>query len=139
MAKAMRAGGPWAWRGIAPARCSSPTMSATRSGGWRPPTTRSAACLSVAPRLGQARADDAVDDVLRALLLPFEEALLPRMEGVRVLMLNARASPALPPAARGWRLQQDFRPHADALSRDGFESTPELPAGEFDIVLLPAP
>jgi len=89
--------------------------------------------------VAQARADDAVDDVLRTLLLPFEEALLPRMEGVRVLMLNARASPALPQAARDWRLQQDFRPHVDALAREGLGSTPELPAGEFDTVLLPAP
>jgi len=89
--------------------------------------------------VAQPRADDAVADVLRTLLLPFEEQLLPRLGGSRVLMLNARASPALPAAARGWRLQQDFRPHADALAHDGFESAPELPAGEFDVVLLPAP
>ena len=83
--------------------------------------------------------DEDVDDVLRTLLLPFEEALLPRLEGARVLVLNARASPLLPAEAKAWRLQQDFRPHADALARAGFESTPELPNGEFDAVLLLAP
>jgi 16S rRNA (guanine1207-N2)-methyltransferase len=90
-------------------------------------------------RVPEAIPDDDVADVLRTLLLPFEDALLPRMEGTRVLMINARASPALPAQARDWRLQQDFRPHADALARAGFESTPELPNGEFDAVLLPAP
>ena len=83
--------------------------------------------------------DDDLDDVLRTLLLPFEEVLLPRLEGARVLMLNARASPVLPAEARNWRLQQGFRPHADALARAGLESAPELPSGEFDAVLLPAP
>jgi 16S rRNA (guanine1207-N2)-methyltransferase len=86
-----------------------------------------------------ARQDAGVDDVLRTLLLPFEQALLPRLEGARVLMLNAQASPALPDAAKEWRLQQDFRPAVDALEREGFAATPELPAGEFDVVLLPAP
>jgi 16S rRNA (guanine1207-N2)-methyltransferase len=90
-------------------------------------------------RVAEATPDDDAADVLRTLLLPFEEALVPRMEGMRVLMLNARASPALPAQAHAWRLQQDFRPHADALARAGFESTPELPSGEFDAVLLPAP
>ena len=85
------------------------------------------------------RTDAGVDDVLRTLLLPFEEALLPRLEGVRVLMLNAQASPVLPAQARDWRLQQDFRPFVDALADAGLEATPELPAGEFDVVLVPAP
>jgi 16S rRNA (guanine1207-N2)-methyltransferase len=83
--------------------------------------------------------DPDFDAVLRTLLLPFEQELVPRLEGARVLMLNARASSALPPAASEWRLQQDFRPHADALARMGLASTPEFPAGEFDIVLVPAP
>jgi 16S rRNA (guanine1207-N2)-methyltransferase len=83
--------------------------------------------------------DQDVDDLLRTLLLPFEEQLLPLIEGTRVLMLNARASPVLPAAAKAWRLHQDFRPWADALARAGLESTPELPAGEFDAVLLPMP
>ena len=77
--------------------------------------------------------------MLRTLLLPFEQELLPRLEDARVLMLNARASPVLPAAAREWRLQQDFRPYADALAAMKLASTPELPAGEFDVVLLPAP
>lgn len=89
--------------------------------------------------MAQARTDAGVDDVLRTLLLPFEEALLPRLEGVRVLMLNAQASAVLPAQARDWRLQQDFRPFVDALARAGLEAAPELPAGEFDVVLLPAP
>jgi 16S rRNA (guanine1207-N2)-methyltransferase len=83
--------------------------------------------------------DAGVDDVLRTLLLPFEQALLPRLEGVRVLMLNAQASPVLPAQARDWRLQQDFRPVVDALAQAGLEAAPELPAGEFDVALLPAP
>jgi 16S rRNA (guanine1207-N2)-methyltransferase len=83
--------------------------------------------------------DPDAEDVLRTLLLPFEQSLLPRLEGARVLFLNARALPSLPAAAKAWRLQQDFRPHADALAGAGFESTPELPAGEFDVVLLLAP
>ncbi|MEO8160418.1 MAG: class I SAM-dependent methyltransferase [Arenimonas sp.] len=83
--------------------------------------------------------DPDIDAVLRTLLLPFEQELLPRLDGVRVLMLNARASTVLPAAADQWRLQQDFRPHADALARMGLASTPELPTGEFDVVLLPAP
>jgi 16S rRNA (guanine1207-N2)-methyltransferase len=83
--------------------------------------------------------DPDIDDVLRTLLMPFEQDLLPRLEDSRVLMLNARASPVLPSAARHWRLQQDFRPHADALTAMHFASTPELPADEFDLVLLPAP
>jgi 16S rRNA (guanine1207-N2)-methyltransferase len=83
--------------------------------------------------------DDDIEDVMRTLLLPFEEQLLPRIEGRRVLMLNARAAAALPEAARSWRLQQDFRPWSDALARAGFDSTPELPGGEFDAVLLPMP
>jgi len=89
--------------------------------------------------VGESDTDDDVDDVLRTLLLPFEEALLPRLQGTRVLMLNARASALLPADAKGWRLQQGFRPHADALARAGFDSTPELPSGEFDAVLLLAP
>jgi 16S rRNA (guanine1207-N2)-methyltransferase len=89
--------------------------------------------------MAQPRNDAGVDDVLRTLLLPFEQELLPRMEGARVLLLNAQASPALPAEARGWRLQQDFRPRVDALAREGLEAAPELPAGEFDYVLLPAP
>ena len=89
--------------------------------------------------MAQPRNDEGVDDVLRTLLLPFEEALLPRIDGVRVLMLNARASAVLPPEARGWRLQQDFRPFVDALAREKLEAAPELPAGEFDVVMLPAP
>jgi 16S rRNA (guanine1207-N2)-methyltransferase len=91
------------------------------------------------PPVPPARNEDDVADLLRTLLLPFEEALLPRMEGTRVMMLNARAASSLPPAARGWRLQQDFRPWADALAAAGFESTPELPAGEFDFALLLSP
>ena len=87
---------------------------------------------------GEANDGD-VEDLLRTLLLPFEQQLLPRIEGRRVLMLNARASAVLPEAAHGWRLQQDFRPWADALADAGFESSPELPAGEFDAVLLPMP
>lgn len=83
--------------------------------------------------------DPDIDDLLRTLFLPFEQELMPRLEGARVLMLNARAAPALPAAAGAWRLQQDFRPHADALARIGLASTPELPAGEFDAVLLPMP
>jgi 16S rRNA (guanine1207-N2)-methyltransferase len=83
--------------------------------------------------------DPDADDVLRTLLLPFEQALLPRMEGTRVLLMGARALPSLPEAAKAWRLQQDFRPHADALAAAGFESSIELPGGEFDVVLLPAP
>ena len=82
---------------------------------------------------------DEDDDVLRTLMLPFAEDLLPRLEGARVLMLNARASAALPAEARGWRLQQDFRPRVDALAAEGLEATPELPSGEFDFVFLPAP
>ena len=89
--------------------------------------------------MARSRSADDVADVLRTLLLPFEQALLPRIEGARVLMLNARASPVLPAEARAWRLQQDFRPWADALARAGLESTPDLPHGEFDYVLLPAP
>jgi 16S rRNA (guanine1207-N2)-methyltransferase len=79
------------------------------------------------------------DDVLRTLLLPFEQELLPRLEGARVLVLNARASAAWPHEARGWRMQQDFRPRFDALEREGREVAPEIPSGEFDFVLLPAP
>lgn len=89
--------------------------------------------------MAQVRTDAGVDDVLRTLLLPFEEALLPRFEGVRVLMLNAQASAVLPAQARDWRLQQDFRPFVEALARAGLDAAPELPAGEFDVVLLPAP
>jgi len=85
------------------------------------------------------RQDAGVDDVLRTLMLPFEQALLPRLDGARVLMLNAQASKALPPEARGWRLQQEFRPVVDALASAGLEAAPELPAGEFDVALLPAP
>ncbi len=86
-----------------------------------------------------ARTDEDLDDLLRTLLLPFDEALLPRLEGASVLMLNARASSLLPVFARGWRLQQEFRPWADALAQSGLSSTPEVPAGEFEIVLLLAP
>ena len=87
----------------------------------------------------QARDDEDSDDVLRTLLLPFAQELLPRMDGARVLMLNARASLVLPAESRGWRLQQDFRPQVDALAHAGLAATPELPAGEFDYVLVPAP
>lgn len=83
--------------------------------------------------------DPDFDAVLRTLLLPFEQGVLTQLEGTRVLMLNARASAALPPAAEGWRLQQDLRPQVEALARQGLAATPELPAGEFDVVLLPAP
>jgi 16S rRNA (guanine1207-N2)-methyltransferase len=89
--------------------------------------------------VAQPRTEAGVDDVLRTLLLPFEEAVLPRLDGARVLLLNAQASPELPAHARGWRLQQDFRPFVDALASAGLDAAPELPAGEFDVVLLPAP
>ena len=105
---------------------------------WPRATLTIAAPAPGRPRLSPA-SDPDIDDLLRTLLLPFEQELLPRLEGARVLMLNARAAPAMPAEARGWRLQQDFRPHADALARMGLTSAPELPAGEFDAVLVPMP
>jgi 16S rRNA (guanine1207-N2)-methyltransferase len=99
---------------------------------------RAAAALELPP-MAQPRTEDNADDVLRTLLLPFEQELLTRLEGARVLVLNALASPVWPHEARGWRMQQDFRPRFDALERDGFDVAPELPSGEFDYVLLPAP
>src|SRR4249919_2476345 len=155
MAKAMRAVVRSASQSMRAGRCSSPTTSATPSGAWRRrraesgrvgrrwPAPRAGITLPhpdpEPPALPPARNDDDVADVLRTLLLPFAEALLPRMEGTRVLMLNARASSVLPAEARTWRLQQDFRPWADALAAAGLESTPELPSGEFDVALLLAP
>jgi 16S rRNA (guanine1207-N2)-methyltransferase len=83
--------------------------------------------------------DHDADAALRTLLLPFAGAGLPALDRARVLFANARALPALPAAARGWQLQQDFRPFADALSRAGLASAIELPAGEVDVALVLLP
>lgn len=71
--------------------------------------------------------------------MPFAGAGLPALAGARVLFANARALPALPATARNWRLQQAFKPWAEALARQGLESSVDLPRGEFDIALLLLP
>lgn len=84
-------------------------------------------------------ADPDTDAALRTLLLPFDGELLPRLDGRRVLLVNARAGAALPSAARHWALQQDSRPQVDALAGLGLSAAPDWPAGPFEAVLLLAP
>jgi 16S rRNA (guanine1207-N2)-methyltransferase len=85
--------------------------------------------------------DGDADAALRTLLMPFAGtgAGLPALEQARVLLANARALPALPPMARAWRLQQDFKPFVDALARQGLAATTGVPEGEFDVALLLLP
>jgi len=83
--------------------------------------------------------DTDADAALRTLLMPFAGAGLPALDAARVLLANARALPALPPGARDWSLQQDFKPYADALARHGLASTTQLPASDVDVALVLLP
>lgn len=78
------------------------------------------------------------DPALDSLFLPLHQGLLPWPVGP-VLFLRARSGAALG-AARGHALicQQSFRPHAEALQRDGFDVVDTV-SGEYPLVLLLPP
>lgn len=79
------------------------------------------------------------DVALDTLLLPFAEGALAWPAPERVLFLRARHGAGLPREATGWRVEQSFRPHADALIAAGIPVEPEHASGDFDLVLLLPP
>jgi 16S rRNA (guanine1207-N2)-methyltransferase len=83
--------------------------------------------------------DTDADAALRTLLMPFAGGAMPPLADARVLFANARALPALPAAAKRWRLQQHFKPFADALAAAGLDASIELPEGEVDVALVLLP
>jgi 16S rRNA (guanine1207-N2)-methyltransferase len=83
--------------------------------------------------------DTDADAALRTLLMPFAGGAMPPLADARVLFANARATPSLPTAARHWRLQQHFKPFADALAAGGLPASIELPEGEVDVALVLLP
>lgn len=79
------------------------------------------------------------DVALETLLLPFADGTLAWPAADRVLFLRARHGPGLPADAAGWRVEQSFRPAADALLAAGIPVEPEHATGDFDLVLALPP
>lgn len=79
------------------------------------------------------------DAALETLLLPFAERTLAWPAPGRVLFLRARHGPGLPADAVDWRVEQSFRPAADALLAAGIPVEPEHATGTFDLVLVLPP
>lgn len=82
------------------------------------------------------------DPVLKTLLLPFSTGRLDWPEDGPVLFLRARADGALERfEPENLTCVQSFRPHADALSKAGFQVEPALPEGDtrYPLVLVLPP
>lgn len=78
-----------------------------------------------------------IDALVASLMLPFDEGRLAWPRAGRVLVLNARLSPALGQApVERLACQQDFRPFFDALDRAGFSVGESEPTGRFERVLV---
>lgn len=78
-----------------------------------------------------------IDTLFDSLMLPFAEGRLDWPSSGRVLVLNARHSPALrqvPPD--GLELQQDFRPFFDTLHAAGYKVADRAPDMRFERVLV---
>ncbi|HET6431281.1 class I SAM-dependent methyltransferase [Dyella sp.] len=81
-----------------------------------------------------------VDEVLDALFMPLTEGILRLPADARVLFLRARDSFRLREVARpGWRLEQSFKPFADALERSRFHVDAWVEGELFDLVLVLPP
>ncbi|MGF6712627.1 16S rRNA (guanine1207-N2)-methyltransferase [Luteibacter sp. W1I16] len=82
-------------------------------------------------------AGSASDAALDALFVPFATGELAFPADGRLLMLRARDGFVLRERRRpGWVLQQSFKPAADALARSGFDVSPDIPEGEFGVVMV---